>query len=287
MSNITTIKSANTAYFDSTKGPNTITADQHAVLLNGSIDTLYNYMGINLVIGTTVTFNNEDPTLVTEITMGFGSTNLAEPLLSYTTYRAGDRLDFLFQDGSALTYAVSAASQNAVEYSSSIGSPSFTPGETVTLQIHRYENVMRPDKVVDTQFTSVVPQFFASATRSLLRNNGSVSAASFNVGIWDSNEYVFPTVYGCTIINLDLQLEFTVAPSTTDAEIEIEWGYNNGTFNVLGRKTVHSKSDPFYVNERLYIDCGGMGTDGLEFYLTPNKDIDVYGTKMTFQRILY
>lgn len=283
--NITAAKAANTAYFDSSKGPNTITADQHAVLLNSTLDTAWNSpfifeIGIASPNDGWIQFNNEDPLSVTVISFNkdlFGR---------YLSNRVNN-LVVDFEDGSSVVYAKTKPTDTDEFYvvASSKGSLAFVIGQKIRITPYRTPYFGYSDTVViqDSQFTDLTPQPFTSDTRSLLRNNGGLeNGAIYGDVFWDSNQFntavsgEFHTPKALTI-----QTQFAVIPSSANINIVFEWDTNNALvspkFTNAGydhKKNVYmAGAGPLYFSEVFHV----LNTDTARVFLTGDKDFEVYG----------
>jgi len=288
MSDIKTLKAANLVYLDSAKDPNVerIEATPLGNIVNNGIQRLWDSIGYVFQIGVgsgSISFNNEDPSLATSIT--FSETDKNGRLSPMFT--EGDSIDISFQNGAFISYLFTFGAWYVIN---TLGSPIFTFGETVIC--HKVNDISGTAlgwvEIVDTQFTSDIPQAFTSATRSLLRNDGLSfeSHLSDYDNWWDSDELVVPAASSNGLFMM--QTSFTVVPSTADAEIELEYGYNDGgAFRVLGRKTIHAESNPFYVSETFLIKMALLDTNGLEIFLKPNQDIEVYECIHLFKRMTH
>jgi len=290
MSDIKTLKAANLVYLDSAKDPNVerIEATPLGNIVNNGIQRLWDSVGYVFQIGGgsgSISFNNEDPGLINSITFSETDKNgRISPM-----FTEGDSIDVLFQNGAFISYLFTLGAWYVIN---TLGSPIFTLGETVIC--HKVNDIAGTAlgwvEIVDTQFTSGTPQAFTSATSSLLRNDGLGAAAVVQLSDydnwWDSDELIVPIASSQGLFMM--QTSFTVVPSTADAEIELEYGYNDGgAFQVLGRKTIHSESNPFYVSEIFIIKMALLDRNGLEIFLKPNKDIEVYECIHLFKRMTH
>ena len=288
MSDIKTLKAANLVYLDSAKDPNVerIEATPLGNIVNNGIQRLWDSVGYVFQIGGfdgSILFNNEEPELVTFV--GFTGKDMNGRLSP--TFNEGDSIEILFQDGACISYLFTFGSW---VYLDLVGSPIFTFGETVIC--HKVHDISGTAlgwiEVRDSEFTSDIPQAFTSFNRSLLRNDGlSVEHhLSDYDNWWDSDELIVPIASSQGLFML--QTSFTVVPSTADAQIELEYGYNDGgVFQVLGRKTIHAESNRFYVSEIFIIKMALLDRNGLEIFLKPNKDIEVYECIHLFKRMTH
>jgi hypothetical protein len=280
--NLTAAKAANTAYFDSTKGPSTITADQHAVLLNSTLDTAWNVpliYEIGAVGDGAISFNDEDPLSVTAISVG--GADLYGRLGAYGApglFRTGFTL-VEFEDGASVTYyrEYPGGPLSALD---SHGTPAFVIGQRVRVsksydQPQGYSGTIF---VQDAQFTVGTPQLFTANTRSLLRNDGlGISSQGGYVDgtvLWDLNKL---TIGSVPRFFHEVQTQFTIVPSTPDIALEFEWYHTSGLTPTV-KKSIYAKGDPIYICEtfKIYPWSGNHS-----IYLTGNKKFDVHSCAHT------
>lgn len=272
------VKAANTAYFDSAKSPNTITADQHAILLNNAVEMAWSTPFI-FQIGASgngeITFDNEDPLSVTSIiaTVDLYGRQLDATLSGYYLLE--------MEDGTSITFYKQYLGADLTIMTTN-GSPSFTIGQNVRLtpiytQAVGYSGT---NHFQDAQFTSSVPQAFTASTRSLLRNDG-LGFNSFNmiidpIVLWDNDKLVVGSGYPRFSFSHQVQTQFTIVPSTANITLTLEW-------DAVGpdpiKKTIYAPGDPIYICEMFNILPGSGGNHGI--YLTGDKDFDVYGCAHT------
>jgi hypothetical protein len=269
------VKAANTAYFDSAKSPNTITADQHAILLNNAVEMAWSTPFI-FQIGASgngeITFDNEDPLSVTSIS---ASVDLYGRYLDVSS--PGYYL-LEMEDGTSITFWKQYIGAALIIIATN-GSPVFTIGQNVRLTRSYTQSVgySGTNYVQDAQFTSSVPQAFTASTRSLLRNDGlgfdSLNLIIDPIVLWDNNRLVIGASHQ---FFHQVQTQFTIVPSTAHISLTLEWDTGLGADPL--KKTIYGHGDPIYICEMFNI-YPWSGNHGI--YLTGDKDFDVYGCAHT------
>lgn len=275
--NIKAIKAANSAYLNSSKPPNSITADDHAGLLNDSADLGWEIPFIYQIgipfneenpTNGYIQFDNEDPLAVTHI-------SFANDLYGRLPYGGGNVRILEFEDGSVINFLWN--NDGTVTMISYEGTPAFVIGERVRLTfMQRKDHYYSGTAVIeDAQFTELTPQYFTSGTRSLLRNDGlginTYVTYSDAFVPWDLNA-LMPTTWPTGSIT-EVQTQFVIIPSTPDLVLEFEW--SNSSFELFSdnsythKKTMTLTGDPIYI-------CETFRTMGDKIYLKGNKDFEVH-----------